>query len=126
MTTRFLFIYGTLLQADNDFAIYLQNNSKQYANGKFKGLLYDVGEYPGAIETNNDNNYVYGCIVELKDIAVLKTIDHYEDHPNLFIRKLIEVEYDKRLITCWVYLYNLPVTGLQPIISGDYLSYKKA
>jgi gamma-glutamylcyclotransferase (GGCT)/AIG2-like uncharacterized protein YtfP len=131
MAIDLLFIYGTLLNSDNEFAIYLQENSSVYSNGKFKGRLYDIGEYPGAVEDTGGKSHVYGSIVLLKDPYVWKHIDHYEDfganepQPNLFTRKLIDVETDSGIVNCWVYLYNLPVDGFHLINSGNYLSYKK-
>ncbi len=127
---QLLFIYGTLLQTTNEFAIYLQKNSTFYAKGKFKGNLYDIGEYPGAVLDKNEQSYVHGNIVLLNDPSILKTIDSYEGYglkqpkPYLFIRKLIKAETDNDVIECWIYLYNKPVTGLHQIIIGDYLAYK--
>ena len=131
-TNNYLFVYGTLLNADNEFAIYLKNNCSFYANGKFKGRLYDIGEYPGAIADNQYTGYVYGSIFLMNDaVSALKYLDYYEgfgpeqEQPNLFIREIIEVESGKGLMKCWCYLYNLSVDGLPLIISGDYWSYKK-
>ena len=47
MKNAFLFVYGSLLDEDNEIAIYLKNNSTFYSAGKVKGKLYDIGEYPG-------------------------------------------------------------------------------
>ena len=128
---NYLFVYGTLLNADNEFAIYLKNNCSFYANGKFKGRLYDIGEYPGAIADSHYAGYVYGSIFIMGDaVSALKSLDDYEgfrpkqEQPNLFVRDTIAVVSDKGIINCWCYLYNLPVDGLNLIISGDYLTYK--
>ena len=125
---RHLFIYGTLLSADNDFGAYLKKNSTYISSGSFSGLLYDMGEYPGAIYKPNISERVYGNIILLNDDpSVLKTIDEYEgfgeneEQPNLFVRELIPVETVSGVINCWVYLYNLSVAGHTQIISGCYL-----
>lgn len=130
--SNYLFVYGTLLNEQNEFAIYLKQNCKFYAHGKFKGKLYDLGEYPGAILDESGVNYIYGDILELKNtIDVLKNIDKYEgfgedeEQPNLFVREMIGVETDNGLINCWVYLYNLPVDGFRLIESGNYSEYRK-
>jgi gamma-glutamylcyclotransferase (GGCT)/AIG2-like uncharacterized protein YtfP len=131
MATQLLFIYGTLLQSDNEFALYLQKNSSPHGKGKFKGKLYDIGEYPGAILTGDAEDHVHGHIVLLNDTSVLKNLDRYEGYgpkelkPNLFIRKRIAIETETGLIECWVYFYNLPIDGLHQITSGEYVSYKK-
>jgi len=130
---NYLFVYGTLLNADNEFAIYLKNNCSFYANGKFKGRLYDVGEYPGAIADDQHASYVYGSIIMMDDtVSAFKYLDDYEgfgpeqEQPNLFVRETIEVNSDKGIISCWCYLYNLPVDGLKLIASGDYYSYRNS
>lgn len=130
MTPQYLFIYGTLLQAGNEFASYLQKNTSLYSKGKFEGSLYDIGDFPGAVAHASGKLFIYGSVVLLNDVAVLKNIDVYEGYgpkqpkPYLYIRKRIIAETDKGSVKCWVYLYNLPVTGLHQIISGDYISYK--
>ncbi len=127
-----LFIYGSLLEADNEFGRYLQKYSTIYKPGKFNGKLYDIGEYPGAVHLPNTDYKVYGVIVQLHNIEeTLKVIDDYEGfgdeqlQPNLFIRKLLTIQTQDRNVKCWVYLYNHPTAKLKQILSGDYLSYKK-
>jgi gamma-glutamylcyclotransferase (GGCT)/AIG2-like uncharacterized protein YtfP len=130
-TTNYLFVYGTLLDKRNKFSFYLNKNCRFYNNGRFKGRLYDIGEYPGAIADSNSTGYIYGSIVLINSpVKVLKQLDDYEgfsddqQQPNLFIREILEVETENGAINCWVYLYNLPVYGLRIIESGDYLKYK--
>ncbi|NNU34655.1 gamma-glutamylcyclotransferase [Mucilaginibacter sp. S1162] len=131
MINDLLFVYGTLLDTHNEFGNYLRSNAKFYNSGKFKGRLYDVGEYPGAITgTKNDYNII-GDVYRLTSHDALKAIDDYEGYgddqhqPNLFIRKLFPVETGGASADCWVYLYNFPVEGLVEIKSGDYKSYLK-
>jgi gamma-glutamylcyclotransferase (GGCT)/AIG2-like uncharacterized protein YtfP len=128
-----LFIYGSLLETDNEFGRYLKQYATIYKSGKFKGKLYDVGEYPGAVYLPDTDYKVHGIIIELFNTKeTLKVIDDYEGfgedqlQPNLFTRKLLNVQTADGNKKCWVYLYNHPTTHLKQIISGDYLSYKKA
>ena len=130
--SNYLFVYGTLLDESNEFAIYLKQNCSYYSKGRFRSRLYDLGEYPGAIADENYPGYIYGSIFELKNTAeTLKHLDDYEgfgedqEQPNLFIREMAEVETDSRRINCWVYLYNLPVEGFRVIKSGNYAEYRK-
>jgi len=127
--TTCLFVYGTLLLPENKFGAYLIANGQFSGKGKFKGILYDLGTYPGVIATE-DEAWVQGSIYELNDIsATLKVLDDYEgfgpgyEEPNLFVRKLDCVYTDEGVINCWVYLYNLPVSENKRITSGDYLGY---
>lgn len=124
----YLFVYGTLLDADNEFAMFMRKHCRFVKKGKFKGILYDLGEYPGAVANlKNDNDYVYGNIY-LMDYAkmVLEKLDDYEgfgpdqEQPNLFIRQLMEIETNARPIDCWVYLYNRSVDGIKAIESGNW------
>lgn len=123
-----LFVYGTLLNEDNEYAVYLKNNSRFYSYGKINGKLYDIGEYPGAILSSKDRDYIYGTILELAHPeSVFPVIDDYEGYgndqpmPNEFIRLIAPVETSSTLISCWIYVYNLPTVMLKLIKSGRYL-----
>ncbi|MEJ6982352.1 gamma-glutamylcyclotransferase family protein [Pedobacter sp. P351] len=125
-----LFVYGTLLHSANFFGSYLQNNSRHINKGKFKGTLYDIGEYPGAVYDKNISTYVYGDLVSVFNREeTFKILDEYEGYgndeiqPNEFIRKIIEVEIESNNIQCWTYLYNLPVNQFLRIDSGNYKDY---
>jgi len=123
---KYLFIYGTLLSANNEYGKYLKANSQYISAGRFPGLLYDLGDYPGALYNSEATSLVYGAIVLVHDASVLKKLDEYEGHgdteeqPNLFIREIIPVTAENGSINCWVYLYNLPVDGHPLITSGRY------
>jgi gamma-glutamylcyclotransferase (GGCT)/AIG2-like uncharacterized protein YtfP len=130
--SNYLFVYGTLLDESNEFAIYLKQNCSYYSKGRFRGRLYDLGEYPGAIADENYPAFVYGSIFKLKNaIEALKYLDDYEsfgedqEQPNLFFREMAKVETDNGRINCWVYLYNLPIEGFRVIESGNYAEYRK-
>lgn len=124
---KYLFVYGTLLDAYNEFGAYLKSNSVYVSKGSFPGLLYNIGEYPGAIYQPGATGLVYGDIVLLNDDpTILKAIDAYEGvgedemQPNLYIRLLVPVTTTSGTIDCWVYLYNLPVDGFKQITPGKY------
>jgi len=126
-TNCYLFVYGTLLDSDNEYSNHLLNRSTFYSAGKFKGKLYDVDEYPGAIYQPGGDSYVYGKIYLITDpVKTLKILDEYEGfgeneaQPNLFVRELIGIETGDKTVDCWVYLYNLPVEGFMQIFSGNY------
>ncbi|MES2277706.1 MAG: gamma-glutamylcyclotransferase family protein [Bacteroidota bacterium] len=123
---KYLFVYGSLLDGHNEFGVYLKNNSRAIAQSSFPGLLYDMGEYPGAIHKPQITGRVYGQIVQLNDATILKALDEYEgfgdneEQPNLFIRVMIPIATKSGTIGCWVYLYNLPIAGYPQILSGRY------
>ncbi len=124
----YLFVYGTLLDADNEFAVFMRKHCSFLKKGKFKGRLYDLGEYPGAVLDFKADGCVYGSIYFMDNAPlVLEKLDDYEgygpDHeqPNLFIRRLVEIETNARPIDCWVYLYNRDVDGLKAIPDGTWV-----
>lgn len=126
-TNPYLFVYGTLLNEKNKFGAFLLNNSSFVSHAKFKGKLYNIGEYPGAIADCDGACRVYGSIFLMRNPKeTLKILDDYEGfgkghpQPNLFIRELTEVETEEKPLLCWIYLYNLPVDGLTQIVSGRY------
>jgi len=126
--SNYLFVYGTLLDKQNEFGAYLNANCSFYADGKFKGRLYDIGEYPGAVVDSGGLNYVSGKIFLVNNTAeVLKLLDDYEgfgpkqQQPNLFVRELLNIKTEKTPVICWTYLYNLPIDGLRLIGSGKYV-----
>ncbi|MBC7399795.1 MAG: gamma-glutamylcyclotransferase [Mucilaginibacter sp.] len=131
MINEFLFVYGSLLDADNEFVTYLNNNSILIGSGSFKGRLYDIGEYPGAIIDSENGYPITGTIYKLNNTETFTLLDDYEgfgpdqDQPNLFIRELLPVETSDGIRNCWVYLFNLSVEGLTEITSSDYKSYIK-
>ncbi|MGY3212737.1 gamma-glutamylcyclotransferase family protein [Mucilaginibacter sp. HD30] len=129
MNNDLLLVYGSLLDDNNEFANYLRHNANRIGPAVFKGRLYDCGEYPGAVADNNGYN-IKGSIYQLRDTtSALIMLDDYEgfgpeqEQPNLFIRKSITVTTGVKMVTCWIYLYNLPVESLREITSGDYLAY---
>jgi gamma-glutamylcyclotransferase (GGCT)/AIG2-like uncharacterized protein YtfP len=76
-----LFIYGSLLNTSNEFAAYLNKHSTVYSTGKFNGKLYDIGEYPGAIASAWDIDWVSGTILLLNHPkTTLEVIDDYEGY----------------------------------------------
>ena len=123
-----LFVYGTLLDEDNKYGIYLRDNSEFFSSGQIEGILYDIGEYPGAILSAGGDDFIYGIILQIDEPSeVLALIDMYEGfgedqpQPNEFIRVLTEAETDRGRVNCWIYLYNLPVYGLMPIETWRYI-----
>ena len=132
MNNDLLFVYGSLLDSDNEFGNYLMHNADFVATALFKGRLYDCGTYPGAVAGENGYD-IKGSVYQLRDATTaLATLDDYEgygieqEQPNLFIRKQSSVLCNNNPVECWIYLYNLPIEGLTEITSGDYIQYLKA
>lgn len=78
-TNNYLFVYGTLLDKENEHGKHLSNNCTFHSKGKFKGKLYAIGEYPGAIYQPDGEQFVYGDIFIMNDPDItLKILDEYE------------------------------------------------
>ncbi|GAA4083909.1 gamma-glutamylcyclotransferase family protein [Mucilaginibacter panaciglaebae] len=130
MTNDLLFVYGTLLIADNEFASYLTRNSTFCCKGKMRGKLYDVGCYPGVVIDGDDNYDVWGTVYRMRNVdQALRNLDTYEgfgegeEQPYLFVREALPIETDEGVLTCWVYLYNRSIATLREITTGDYIAY---
>jgi gamma-glutamylcyclotransferase (GGCT)/AIG2-like uncharacterized protein YtfP len=128
--TDLLFVYGTLLQPGNEFADYVNQQCTYITSGKIRGILYDIGEYPGLIIPCDAQHHIYGSIFKLHHLEEnLKMIDDYEgfgpkqEQPNLFVRVIKPIETTDDIIEAWVYLYNLSVANLPQIPSGNYSEY---
>lgn len=126
-----LFVYGSLLADDNEFANYLRQNSILITKATFKGRLYNIDDYPGAI-LDVAGYDINGAICKLfNPDEALKVLDEYEgfgddeEQPNLFVRTIIEATTPAGKIECWVYIYNLPIEAHTEIANGNYATFIK-
>lgn len=110
----------------------LAENCQYVAEAILQGKLYEVDGYPGAVESADPNDRVYGELYRMGDgEAVLARLDDYEEcslsfpEPHEYVRKqlLITVVGGDRVMA-WVYIFNRDVSRLTPIESGDYISYR--
>jgi gamma-glutamylcyclotransferase (GGCT)/AIG2-like uncharacterized protein YtfP len=128
---EFIFVYGTLRKkiASNMHHV-LANHCEYFSDGTMHGTLYEVSGYPGAIESTEANDKVFGELYKMLDRKlVLARLDEYEEcsdcfpMPHEYRRKQLSIELigGGDSVVAWVYLYNHDVSKLQQIISGDYL-----
>jgi gamma-glutamylcyclotransferase (GGCT)/AIG2-like uncharacterized protein YtfP len=131
MPDEFVFVYGTLRkEISSSMSKVLSSHCDFYSQGHMHGKMYELGGYPGVIESDNPEDIVYGDIYSIKNPATLFSIlDEYEEcsdsfrHPHEYIRKRMLISLaEKRSISAWVYIYNHDVTGLRRIKSGDYIN----
>ncbi len=122
-----IFVYGTLLDAENKYGLYLRDNSGFYSPAKVRGKLFDIGQYPGVVLYPDGDDEVHGVLMQMDDPeTILNVIDIYEGfgsdqpQPNEFIRILADAETDHGPVTCWVYIYNHPLANISQIASGKY------
>jgi gamma-glutamylcyclotransferase (GGCT)/AIG2-like uncharacterized protein YtfP len=126
-----LFVYGTLRRhARSPMHDLLRQQAEFVGEGSYQGLLYRVTHYPGAIPSHDPAHQVRGDLFRLKDLPQsLAQLDAYEEigatpaHTDEYVREIAQVCLDDgTLVNAWVYRYNRTVSGLERIVSGDFLS----
>ena len=98
-------------------------------HGWIRGLLLDLGAYPGAVPDPSGEGRIRGELYELaRPRIALPALDVYEGcaprpgEPHLFRRVLSEVDLDGGAHrTAWVYWYIGSLSGARTIPGGDYL-----
>jgi gamma-glutamylcyclotransferase (GGCT)/AIG2-like uncharacterized protein YtfP len=129
-----LFVYGKLRQGNaNAMAGSLHTNSEFVAMATLQGMLYEVDDYPGAVESHNPNDRVVGELYRLRDSnRVFQKLDRFEGcwrgfpEPHEYIRKTVSVSLDNGdKVTVWAYIYNHDVSDLERIMTGDYAGQEK-
>jgi gamma-glutamylcyclotransferase (GGCT)/AIG2-like uncharacterized protein YtfP len=92
-----LFVYGTLMNdIESMISNHLKTNSFLLGEGKAKGLLYDLGRYPGFVHNPEAETEVLGHIFQLDDPEeMLKTLDEYE---GISASYPVDSEYRRELI----------------------------
>jgi gamma-glutamylcyclotransferase (GGCT)/AIG2-like uncharacterized protein YtfP len=124
-----LFIYGTLHpgHAPNEIAPAVEK-LRLVGTGYVYGVLYDLGDYPGAVLDSTSNQRISGTVFRLpEDQNVLRQLDEYEgfdpNYPDgsLFVRKLHPVVLETgRTLRCWIYVYNRKPDRARVLASGVY------
>ena len=121
-----VFVYGTLLKGMS--RSHSLNTSKFEGLGMIKDRLYDLGSYPGIVESNNS---VFGEIYDV-DSTTLLALDHIEGYDenyserSLYIRREVDVTLlnDGSSIKAYTYFYNASdLDAYYKIASGDYRRY---
>jgi gamma-glutamylcyclotransferase (GGCT)/AIG2-like uncharacterized protein YtfP len=109
----YLFVYGTLRRGcDNQFARLLAERGQCVGVARVPGRLYDLGSYPGAVASDQPDEWIHGELFSLDD-ALLTSLDEYEGAE--FERAIVPA------IGCWIYWYIGRATG-RLIASGDWLN----
>lgn len=128
-----LFVYGSLRSGFNHPAYaYISNHFELVGSAKVKGKLYDLGAYPAALPTDEEN-FILGELYRLKEEQefewAIAQVDDYEGvNPEpgetpLYIRDQTAVYINDRVTNAWIYWYNNDVSGKPLIASGDVLEY---
>lgn len=128
MRPVYLFVYGTLMSTfNNPMALYLRKNARLIGKGHFNGLLFDFGNYPGAVYKSDSTDKVIGEMYQLSnDDVIFNILDIYEgiSDPdfNLYERNVIPVNIDNKVYNNFVYILKKTPEALL-INGGDYNLY---
>ncbi len=110
----YLFTYGTLQpgHAPSEIAPAV-DRLEAIGKGFVRGILYDLGDYPGAVLDSSDRK-IFGTVFKLaNDSSTLRQLDEYEGFDpkapdeGLFVRRVHPVELASgQVLKCWIYVYN--------------------
>lgn len=128
-----LFVYGSLRSGFKHPAYeYVSRYFTLIGDAKVKGKLYDMGSYPAAIPTE-ENNFIIGELYQLKNEKefnwAFEQLDDYEGvHPenneqSLYIRQKVTVYINNRTASAWMYWYNATIDDQPLIASGDVIEF---
>jgi gamma-glutamylcyclotransferase (GGCT)/AIG2-like uncharacterized protein YtfP len=128
MTSRYLFVYGTLKRRSrHPMAKRLAESATFVGEATIAGRLYNLGRFPGLKEPRSFEDRVQGDVYDLGDNAdtVLREMDAYENAesppPTPYERELATVRLtDDREMLVWVYWYRGVVKESQFIASGSF------
>lgn len=127
-TPQLLFVYGTLRQgSDHANAARLARESDWLGTATLTGTLYRVSWHPALVLQGSDT--VTGDLLRLHDAAAsLPWLDVFEGcapedpPPHDYRRETAQLATPRGPATALVYVWNLPLDGLQRIASGDWLA----
>ncbi len=128
-----LFVYGSLRRGFEHPAYeYIGHYFHFVGHARVKGLVYDLGEYPAALPTE-ENKYIIGEVYAIKNpdefSYAIAQLDDYEgvnqeDGFSLYRREMVRVFLEDGAVTdAWIYWYNSIVEGAPLVESGDVLAY---
>lgn len=132
-STYYVFVYGSLRSGfKSPVYEYISKFFNFVSNAKVKGKLYDLGEYPAAQPTDEEN-FITGELYLIKNQHefswAIGQLDDYEgvaveeDEVQLYRRETAEIFYNDTNVVAWIYWYNGDVSGKPVIASGDVLEY---
>jgi gamma-glutamylcyclotransferase (GGCT)/AIG2-like uncharacterized protein YtfP len=130
LNLEYIFVYGTLRRDTNSEMSHLLSKYANFVDeASFRGELYKIDYYPGAVASDDPKDLVQGEVYLLNQAeVVLPLLDKYEEfglefpEPNEFLRQKQSVSLKNgRLITAWIYIYNHSTKGLQLIESANFI-----
>jgi len=132
-TTFKIFVYGSLRSGFQSPAYnYISKYFTLVGNAKVKGLLFDMGDYPVAISTN-DEKFIVGELYDIKnqeafDFAIAQLDDYEglnteEGEASFYKRTEEEIYINNTTEKGWVYWFTGDIINKPIVESGDVLAY---
>jgi gamma-glutamylcyclotransferase (GGCT)/AIG2-like uncharacterized protein YtfP len=122
-----LFVYGTLRPGLPGPAGHLVDGLERAGAATVRGLLFDLGEYPGMVA---GAGLVHGELLRVGDPGRLAALDDYEGCGGprpLFRRQLTTARRETgEEVAAWAYFYSRSVTGTVQIPAGDYAAHRQS
>lgn len=128
-----LFVYGSLRSGFHSPVYeYISRFFKFIGEAQVKGKLYDMGNYPAGIASNEDDLIIgelYQARNEHEFSWAIGQLDDYEgvsveaDEVQLYRRAITDVYFNGQVTQAWIYWYNGNVSGRPLIASGDLMQY---
>jgi len=127
VTPADLFVYGTLRSGcDNPFARLLSRSAAPRGAGKVQGRLFLIENYPGAVPSSDESQWVFGEVWTLRTPeTTLAVLDDYEGCgprsplPHEF-RRAEALAYLPEPVLVWIYWYNFDPRGKRIIPGGRF------
>ena len=127
--SQYLFAYGTLQPGLAPTKIArVAAKLRLVGEGFVRGVLYDLGGYPGAVADPGAKGRIMGTVMELpEDEGVLARLDAYEGfdpetpETSEYIRERQAVELKTGgMVECWFYRYNRRPRETDRVESGTW------
>ena len=127
-TQNLIFVYGTLRRgSDHANAARLARESEWLGTATLAGTLYRVTWHPALVLEGTDR--VTGDLLRLTDpVSSLPWLDAFEScgpddpPPHDYRREMAQVMTAVGAVPAMVYVWNLPLEGLERMPSGDWLA----
>ncbi len=130
-----IFVYGSLRSGFRHPAYeYISRYFTLLSEGKVKGSLYDMGEYPAAVPSDS-GSFIKGELYSINHPDefswAIAQLDDYEGvntengELSLYRREQTTVFTNEGETQAWIYWFNGDVSGKTVIESGDVLEYIK-
>ena len=126
MGRHFVFVYGSLRRGNAGAMSVRFPNALYVAEGRVRGSLYDLGEYPGLV-MDGAVSFVTGEVYQVDD-DTLNRLDKFELTSD-YSRKQVEVEHGLERADCWIYVPDRVAEffgNYELIESGDWIAHVRS